>query len=218
MLFPLSRQYSTKNSQLIIFHLNYFLLHYCAVLGFQHSQNWLNNKFLMNKPETSIINKKGNFSVQKLSEPLHPSGIQLHRIWCHYVLLVGSYRRSNNGLKWCLQRLRCCISRGTFETESPNITGTSMLTCPIFATDMTSRTTSARKLQRKKTWKMPLQVQFLETILCDDPPNFTRLSGITGPTNLLDMTSLVASDQLQHSIKYWTNVMRKTGLAGQRVK
>ena len=47
-------------------------------------------------------------------------------------------------------------------------------------------------------------------------PNFTRLSGITGTTNLLDMTSLVTSGRLQNAIKHWTKVMRKTG--GQRVK
>ena len=49
-------------------------------------------------------------------------------------------------------------------------------------------------------------------------PNFTRLSSITGPTNLLDMTLLVPSGRLQNVIKYWTKVMRNTGPAGQRVE
>ena len=48
--------------------------------------------------------------------------------------------------------------------------------------------------------------------------NFTHLSGITGPTNLPDMTSLVASGRLQNAIKYWTKVMRKVGPVDQRVK
>ena len=49
-------------------------------------------------------------------------------------------------------------------------------------------------------------------------PNFTRLSGTIGPRNLPDMTSLVTSGLLWNAIKYCTKVMRKTGLARQRVK
>ena len=37
-------------------------------------------------------------------------------------------------------------------------------------------------------------------------PNFTRLSGTTGPTYLLDMTSLFASGRLQHASKYYTDL------------
>ena len=48
--------------------------------------------------------------------------------------------------------------------------------------------------------------------------NFTRFSGTTGPTNLPDMTSLVASGRLQNAINYCTKVMRKTAPVGQRVK
>ena len=51
-----------------------------------------------------------------------------------------------------------------------------------------------------------------------ESPTFTRLAGTIGPTNLPDMTSLVAPGRLQKAIKYCTKVMRKTGLAGQGVK
>ena len=46
-------------------------------------------------------------------------------------------------------------------------------------------------------------------------PNFKQLSGITGPTNVPDMTSLITSGRLQNAIKYCTKEMRKTGPAGQ---
>ena len=48
-------------------------------------------------------------------------------------------------------------------------------------------------------------------------PNFTGLSGTTGPTNLLDMTSLVASGRLQNAINYCTKVLRKMGPGSQSV-
>ena len=48
--------------------------------------------------------------------------------------------------------------------------------------------------------------------------HFTRLSMTSGPTNLPDTTSLVASGRLQNPIKYCTKVMRKTGTAGHIVK
>ena len=45
----------------------------------------------------------------------------------------------------------------SFDVESPNFTGTPMPTGPTFASDMTSLTTSGRRLQRKKKSKMPPQ-------------------------------------------------------------
>ena len=86
---------------------------------------------------------------------------------------------------------------------------------------MASLTTSSPKLRRKEQSKMTPQmasgVIFRERFMRESP-NFTRLSVITGPTNLMDMTSLVASSRLQNAFKYWTKVMRKTGQAGQRFK
>ena len=49
-------------------------------------------------------------------------------------------------------------------------------------------------------------------------PNLTRLSGGTGPINMPDMTSLVASGRLQNTIKYCIKVMCEMGPAGQRVE
>ena len=46
---------------------------------------------------------------------------------------------------------------------------------------------------------LPLQ------LVAQGSPSFTRLSGTTGPTNLLDMTSLFAFGRLQHAIKYCTH-------------
>ena len=62
-----------------------------------------------------------------------PSGLQPHWIWRHYILPVGSYRRSKKGRKWRLRRLRFYISRAPFGIESPSFTETSKPTCPTFA-------------------------------------------------------------------------------------
>ena len=63
------------------------------------------------------------------------------------------------------------ISRERFDIESPNFTGTSVPACSTLAPDMTSRTTSSRKLQqkyRRKCCLRWLQVEFLENGLSDD--------------------------------------------------
>ena len=48
--------------------------------------------------------------------------------------------------------------------------------------------------------------------------NFTNTCVPTCTTSLLDMTSLIASGQLQNAIKYCTKVTRKTVLSVKRVK
>ena len=88
-----------------------------------------------------------------LCEPLHPSALQTRWIWRHYVLPVGSYR----GSKMPHTTASLLYISWTVEIESPNFTGTSMPTCPTFTPDITSPTTSGRKLQRKKQSKMPPQ-------------------------------------------------------------
>ena len=82
-----------------------------------------------------------------------------------------------------------------FELELPHFTGISTPTCPTFPLDTKSLTSSGQKLQRKT----------FENAASDGlggisrerfkwgSLNFTQLSGITAPTNLPDMTSLVAS-------------------------
>ena len=102
-----------------------------------------------------------------------------------------------------------------YNLESPKSTS-------LFTTPVTSLTTSDWQLSKfKKQSKMPPQTasgRISRERFKRESPNFRRLSGTNGPTNLWDMTSLVASGRLQNAIKYWTNVMRKTGLRGQRVK
>ena len=61
---------------------------------------------------------------------------------------VGSYRSLKNGLKCRIRQLRCFISRGLFELESPNFACTSTPSSPTFAPDMTSWATSGRKLHK----------------------------------------------------------------------
>ena len=80
--------------------------------------------------------------------------------------------------------------------------------------DMTSLITSGQKLPQKPL-KMPPQPAsggISWKMFMRGSPNFT-LSWITGRQNLPDMTSLVASCQLQNAIKYCTNVVRTTGTA-----
>ena len=87
--------------------------------------------------------------------------------------------------------------------------------------DMTSLTTFGRKPQRKKPSKMPPQTAsggISRERFKRGSPNSTWLSETTGHTNLPDMTSLVTSSRQQNAIKYCTQVMGKTGPAGQRAK
>ena len=124
---------------------------------------------------------------------LHPSGLQPHRIWRHWLLPVGSYGSLKNVWKCRIRRLHCCISREPFDLKSPNFTGPSTPTCATFALDVALLTTSSQKL------KMPPQTvsggisreRFKQGSL-----NYTRLSRTTGPTNLPDMTLLVTSSRL----------------------
>ena len=128
-----------------------------------------------------------------------------------------------NGRKYRNWRLRCCISRETFELKSPNFTSTSMLIChPLHLHRIWRHELLPVGSYSEKNWwecrLRRLQVEYLENRLRGGSPNFTWLSWITGSTNMLDITSLVASGRLQNAIKYWTKVIRKTGPAGQIVK
>ena len=99
-----------------------------------------------------------------------------------------------------------------------NFTPVGSMTTP----DMTSLSTSGWQLSAfEKRTKMPPQTAsggISREEFKRGSPNFTRLSPTTGPTNLLDMTSLVSFSRLQIAIKYCTIVMRKTGSVGQWVK
>ena len=114
------------------------------------------------------------------------------------------------------------ISPERLDLASPNFTRTSTPVRSITTPDMTSLTTSSWQLSKfKKRSKMSSQ-----TASCEIPrerfkrgsPNFTRLSGTTGPTNLSDMIPLAASGWRQNAIKYCTTVVRKTCPADHRVK
>ena len=86
----------------------------------------------------------------------------------HWLLPVGIYRNSKDVQKCWIRRLRCCISCEPLELESPNLTGSSRLSCSTFAPDMTSLTTSGRKLQWESRWKCRLRrlqvVNFFRTV------------------------------------------------------
>ena len=138
--------------------------------------------------------------------------------YCHYVIGSVDLRRRR---RCCSYRVRqSYISRTVWpritefyrhiHADLPNI-GTGYDATNCFRSEATEN----------KLSKMPLQTasggisrqRFMRV-----SPNFTRLSWITGPTNLLDITSTVASGRLQNAINYWTKVMRKAGPVGQRVK
>ena len=84
---------------------------------------------------------------------------------------------------------------------------------------MTSLTTSGWQLPKFKKRSKMLPQAALGGISRErfkqETPNFAQLSETTGPTNHSDMTSLVASSQLQNAIKHYTKVVRKTGPADQ---
>ena len=90
-------------------------------------------------------------------------------------------------------------------SKNHQILQASIPTCPTLSLDITSLLTSGRnQLQRKKTSKMHPQAAsggILRERFKRGSPNFTRFSRTTGPTNLPDMTSLVASGRLQNAIK-----------------
>ena len=117
------------------------------------------------------------------------------------------------GQKGRIRHLRCCISREPFEF-------TSMPICPTFAQDMTSRTTSVRKLQRQKVenaasygfrWnfsgKVYVRITKFHAVVGDNWPNKSVGHDVAG-----------CFRSAENAIKYRTIVMLKTGPAGQRVK
>ena len=76
----------------------------------------------------------------------------------------------------------------------------------------------SEKARAKRQSKMPLQTApggISRESLKRRSPNFTLLSGMTGPTQVPDMTSPVACGRLQNVTKYLTKVTRETGPAGQ---
>ena len=113
------------------------------------------------------------------------------------------------------------ISRKRFDLESPNFTQTSIPTLSTVVPDMTSFSTSGRKLQRKTVENTAFNGfgwNFSRTIQARIMKfKFTCLSRATGPTNLPEMTPPVASGRLQNVIEYCTKV-GETGPAGPRVE
>ena len=93
---------------------------------------------------------RGRFDLesQHFTGTFAPVGPQLHRIWHHYMLPVGSYRRSKKGRKWRRRHLQPRITKiGIYIYAA-----ISWSAIP----DMMSQTTSGRKLKLKKHSKMPL--------------------------------------------------------------
>ena len=121
------------------------------------------------------------------------------------------------GPKCRIRPLGCRISREPFELELPNFIGTSMPTCTTYAPDMTSLSTSGRKLPPKNCrncclrW---LQVKFLKNSLSKDHQISHGCWGPLVPQICqVKKTSLITSSRLQNAIKYSQKVARKTGLA-----
>ena len=130
-----------------------------------------------------------------LHKPSHASA--LHLIRRHYILSVGSYRRSKRGRNDASDDLNL---------ESSKLAHISTPISRSTVPDMTSLFTSGWQLSKfKKRPKMPPQTASggisREKFMLGSP-NFTWLSGITWPTNLPDMTSLVTSSRQQNAIKY----------------
>ena len=92
------------------------------------------------------------------------------------------------------------ISQELFDLESPNFTGTSTQVRPTTTPDMTSLTTSSRKLSWKNCLKYSLRYRLVEFLGERFKQNFIHLSGAIGLTNLTDVTSLAASGWLQNAM------------------
>ena len=148
-----------------------------------------------------------------MCEPSYQSGLQPHPIWRQYVLPVVSYRRLKNGRNWRLWRLQPRIAKiGTYAYIHAVIL--------INHTGHDVTTYFRPEARAKRQLKMPLQTAsggISWELFQQRSPNFTRLSGITGPRQVLDTTSLVASGRLQNITitKYFTKLTRETGQAGQ---
>ena len=105
-------------------------------------------------------------------------------------------RRHSSITKWAAQ-----IFRERFDLESPNFIRESILTHSTATPNMTSPTTSCQKLMWKKCLTSQERFKW-------GSPHFAHLSGTICLTNLLDMTALAASNQLQNAIKYYTKVCK----------
>ena len=104
------------------------------------------------------------------------------------------------------------ISRERFDLGSPNFTGSSIPINSTAKSEITLVTISGLKLSQKKTAENATSHDFesnFSRTIQRGLPNFTRLSGTIGLTNVTDMTPLAASGRLQNAIKYSTKV-RKT--------
>ena len=132
--------------------------------------------------------------------------------FCPYVITGVRRRRRGTSFvpKWGSR-----ISREKFDLESPNFTRTFTQVGSNTTPDITSLTTSGRLSSKfKNPSKMPHQPAsggISRERFKRGSPIFTWLSGTTDPTNLLDMTSLIAYGRLQNAIKYCTKVVCKTG-------
>ena len=109
-------------------------------------------------------------------------------------------------------------SQERFNLESPQSTWISIPTYSTATPDMTTLTTSGRKLSWKlsKIWPLVVLGGICREQFKQGSPIFTHLSGTIGLTNLLDTTSLAASSQLQNAIKYCSRV-RKTGVVSKEL-